>query len=446
MKAEDLAELVEDAELVANAGIRLGKLQDPLPLLNAIQTLQSEQAKGEIAPLSVISLQNELSNAVIRIFPVTLYHLKSGWRPFARADGWSWTWSFVSLCIVMLFLTSWGTMRYERYGAQLSLAKELHGGRAQEIAFNLNAILKANNKPFVTSSSIDNITKDAFFQQLMELYQIDKKQTSFSATKNSLEYELSNPIYLISPKFMYFINSLLSSGNVVDYTGSYTEVFSRVENAFATKKMNNDHNATFEKGHYLSSYVSYGDSFCSKNTDLKEGPSGTPPSGASNGANESVKEKAFCSVSRELSEITELMAIIGVNLTPRGTSNMANEIVSLQGDVVFLGSWVLPFMYGVLGALIFHLRRFLDPANPNPRGVTTIMRVMLGGFGGVIVVWLLASTTQNDGSKILIPFTYFGLAFLVGFSTDLLFQFLDASVSRAQSALTSLGAGGAPGK
>ena len=439
MKVEDLAELVEDAELVANAGVRLGRIPDPLPLLNAIQTLKSEQAKGDIAPSSVINLQNELSNAVIRIFPVTLYHLKSGWRPFARAGGYFSTWSFVSFCIVMLFLTSWGTMRYERYGAQLSLAKELHGGRAQEIAFNLNAILKANNKPFVTSSSIDNLTKDAFFQQLMELYQIDKKQTSFSATKNSLDYELSNPIYLVSPKIMYFINSLFNSEGAVDYTGSYSKVLNRVEAAFANKKINSDYNASFVNG---PSIVSYVDSFCSKNTDLKEGPPGTPSSGASNGANESSKEKAFCSVSRELSEITELMAIIGVNLTPRGTSNMANEIVSLQGEIVFLGSWVLPFLYGVLGSLIFHLRRFLDPTNPNPRGVTTFMRVMLGGFGGVIVVWLLNSTTQNDGSKILIPFTHFGLAFLVGFSTDLLFQFLDASVSRAQSALTSLGAGG----
>lgn len=440
MKVEDLAELVEDAELVANAGVRLGRIPDPLPLLNAIQTIRSEQVAGEAAPSSIITLQNELNSAVIRIFPITLYHLKSGWKPFSRSQGIVSTGIFVLSCILMLFVTSWCTMLYERNGFQLSLAQELHGARAQEIAFNLNAILKVNNKPLgASSSSADGITKDVFLKQLIELYQINKKQLSFSSTWNYLKNELSNPIYFFAPQ----MSSALSGNADSGYSGPYPEVLEKVKKDYGGGNANLDAYLRGERGKNTPIDLNFMGQICPPETGSREGQVSAASPGLTNASGSS---RPHCVLSRELTEVSDLMAILGINLDPRGPSNMFNEIFRLQASIVLLGAWLLPAMYGILGSLIFHLRRFLDPANPNPRGITTIMRVILGGFGGVIVVWLLDSTSQNDSAKILVPFTHFGLAFLVGFSTDLLFQFLDASVSRAQSALTSLGAGGAPSR
>jgi hypothetical protein len=90
---------------------------------------------------------------------------------------------------------------------------------------------------------------------------------------------------------------------------------------------------------------------------------------------------------------------------------------------------VLPLLYGMLGAVIFHMRRLLDPTVPDPSWLRFAYRIVLGGFAGIILVWFWTPSSQKVSQPEFATLTSFGLAFLVGFSTDVFFQALDRLVN-----------------
>jgi hypothetical protein len=116
-------------------------------------------------------------------------------------------------------------------------------------------------------------------------------------------------------------------------------------------------------------------------------------------------------------------------------NNYYYYVYQLREGIGFLGSWVLPWLYGMLGAVIFHMRRLLDPSVPNPTWLRFGYRIVLGGFAGIIVVWFLTPGSQKLAQPAFATLTSFGLAFLVGFSTDVFFQALDRLVSYLSQAV-----------
>jgi hypothetical protein len=89
----------------------------------------------------------------------------------------------------------------------------------------------------------------------------------------------------------------------------------------------------------------------------------------------------------------------------------------------------------MLGAVIFHMRRLLDPSLPNPSVPRFIYRIVLGGFAGIILVWFWTPSAPAHSAAEFAPLTAFGLAFLFGFSTDVFFQALDRMVSNLSVAI-----------
>jgi hypothetical protein len=94
---------------------------------------------------------------------------------------------------------------------------------------------------------------------------------------------------------------------------------------------------------------------------------------------------------------------------------------------VLLGTAILPVMYGLLGAGVFLLRGFLgetETAGPSrgPVAATAFLRLGLGGIAGLAIGWFWVPKAGADN-----PFqsTPFALAFLAGFSIELLFSLLD---------------------
>lgn len=61
--------------------------------------------------------------------------------------------------------------------------------------------------------------------------------------------------------------------------------------------------------------------------------------------------------------------------------------------------------------------------------------LVLGGFAGIIVVWFWTPTSQKLTQPAFATLTSFGLAFLVGFSTDVFFQALDRLVTYLSQAV-----------
>ena len=124
-----LERLVEDAELVADVGVRLGRIKDAgflSALSNARQALDGET----VAPGVVAEFQKSLNSAVKDLSPITLNDLRSGWRPFeAQSKHQVGTLIFGVFCFVLLVATAYTTQIYDRASSLYATTLELQETR-----------------------------------------------------------------------------------------------------------------------------------------------------------------------------------------------------------------------------------------------------------------------------------------------------------------------------
>lgn len=108
-------------------------------------------------------------------------------------------------------------------------------------------------------------------------------------------------------------------------------------------------------------------------------------------------------------------------------------VKAIDPGLDLLRSWILPALYGALGTALFFIRRLTNPNLPNPELPRVFFRIFVGAFAGVVFAWVWimfsvpAQTTTAAASAVAGPGPFL-LAFLVGYSTDLLFQALDQAV------------------
>jgi hypothetical protein len=96
-----------------------------------------------------------------------------------------------------------------------------------------------------------------------------------------------------------------------------------------------------------------------------------------------------------------------------------------------LASYMLPIIFGMLGAVTFglrELRRRTDVPNGRPRGgpMMAIMRICIAGLAGYLV-----TVTGDFFSEIQAPAVF--IAFLLGYSIDVFFALLDKAVLRMRA-------------
>jgi len=122
--------------------------------------------------------------------------------------------------------------------------------------------------------------------------------------------------------------------------------------------------------------------------------------------------------------------ISGITLTYSPWS----DIYRIKAKINLLVTWLLPGLYGLLGACVFLLRDLLLPRDArqqrDKRIITTLMlllRVALGGLAGIIIGWFWVPAPTGNASTVVSPISSipFGLAFMAGFSIDTLFTLLD---------------------
>ncbi|PKF80418.1 hypothetical protein CW749_05715 [Vibrio sp. vnigr-6D03] len=99
------------------------------------------------------------------------------------------------------------------------------------------------------------------------------------------------------------------------------------------------------------------------------------------------------------------------------------NLISAQSVLQMLQNYVLPLMYGLLGAFIFVLRSLLQQVRnltyTASREVGYRLRLTLGCLAGMITGWLLK---PEMGDMTLSPMA---LAFLAGYSIEVMFTLLD---------------------
>lgn len=110
------------------------------------------------------------------------------------------------------------------------------------------------------------------------------------------------------------------------------------------------------------------------------------------------------------------------------------SIYATRNKVHLLVAWLLPGLYGLLGACVFVMRDLLRNHESIKVGgdarivdlLTLLLRVALGGLAGIIIGWFSVPTSPITSSvAVNISSIPFGLAFLAGFSIESLFTLLD---------------------
>ena len=114
-------------------------------------------------------------------------------------------------------------------------------------------------------------------------------------------------------------------------------------------------------------------------------------------------------------------------ITPYADQCLAERLFRLQTLLNLFGTWLLPGLFGMLGAFVYYMRRYLNPGVPNPNPVRIVYRVALGAFGGILIVGLFYPYTQKSADGGFATYSAFAVAFLVGYSLDIFFAVVDAA-------------------
>jgi hypothetical protein len=113
---------------------------------------------------------------------------------------------------------------------------------------------------------------------------------------------------------------------------------------------------------------------------------------------------------------------------------LVDLIYGTRNKVNLLVSWLLPGLYGLLGACVFVMRALLLSNGRKPRQdearivdlLSLLLRVALGGLAGIIIGWFWVPSGVAGGSPaISVSAIPFGMAFLAGFSIETLFSMLE---------------------
>jgi hypothetical protein len=121
-------------------------------------------------------------------------------------------------------------------------------------------------------------------------------------------------------------------------------------------------------------------------------------------------------------------------LSPTGQGTLLNESLNqltflpvIKEKVSLRLNWFLPFFSGVLGSIILVMRNVASVRTPAVEWFPILMRLSLGGVAGVVIGWFGALAVPGLESKTALSVP-FALAFLTGYSIELLFNLLDRMI------------------
>jgi hypothetical protein len=121
---------------------------------------------------------------------------------------------------------------------------------------------------------------------------------------------------------------------------------------------------------------------------------------------------------------------------PQG-NDIPRDIIILEGAQLALRVitlYFLPILYGVLGASVYVLRTLTDDIQTftleREMEIRLQLRVYLGALSGMVIAWFAAPEITPTGIRSLSPFA---LAFLAGYSVEVLFSMLDKFIAAVVS-------------
>jgi len=387
MAAADLKSLVSDARLVLEYAVRAGKLPDD-SLAQAILALESSERASDI-----VALQNAMNAVAGAIAPMTLVDLRAGRNPFdarnvhARSR-WQIGLAFATLGLIAFI--AYYQYLVQRQEAALIAYKEVAEARASEKITDARDMVQLGN-----ALTKDSCRRDAYIKARHDLKELARRTVMASTAL----YELSEA----SP--WPFVDGMRD-----------TAQWLKVSLQQAPPKP--DFSAIGVQQKPLGAEIA---DPCDQNNRDKWIPAGYP-SWLQNVVLDSFDEFCFASKLN-----VDQLAFDPVR---RGNSYFGlgkpQDLVStVEQRIRVQVGWLLPFLYGLLGACVYVMRRLLFDTNAAVvENVVVILRLALGALAGVAIGWF---ATPAVGVAAVAPISTlpYALAFMAGFSIDILFTILD---------------------
>lgn len=389
---EDLNDLVNDAFRVARYGVRTGRFTDGT-LFEALQKVKASGVSWSNA--AIVDLQAALNLAIAAIRPVTLADLRN-WDPFEtppritnmRKAGKI---AFMLAAILLMFVCGYYTIWQKKATALLS---ELAATEAlpQDRLVNELLFYTGDDGGDAVAQRLPDITVSDKVDELRAIH--GRKQLNHAAYN---ELEVSSVVF--RPQWNRFVNHArgLFSATVTPANAANAPLGTGTEPPAADG---------------MKPPVN-----CAQDVDPRPAVRDLEALGSRVGHRDALRREVFCILDIDMPQ-------------DDARTNAAAMTLFLTQWIDVLGLWMLPGLYGALGAMMFFMRNFLDPLLPEPSVMKVVLRVCMGMFAGVSVAWVWAPSALIQGIGITdVSIAALTLAFLVGFGIEVFFALLDKLVT-----------------
>lgn len=392
MPASDLLALIDDARLVLGYAVRAGKLPDNA-LPEAIDRLVA--ADGASTP-DIVGLQSAMNAAVTEIAPITLIDLRAGRSPFDPRNVSSRKRWQVGLSVATLGLIA--TIAYYQYLVQqqqsaLRAYKEVLEARGSEKITAARKLVQRGNALAEDSCQLDTYQKSRHDLRLLA-------DRTVMTTKTLHDLAEQSPWPIVDAAIgaaQWLEGPVAARAAPPPEAGAPQEI-----NAGAEDKAIKDP--------------------CDETERPKLSPPGYPK-WLQLVVHDSVDEFCFAS---KLS-VDQMAAVDPIRRpTYYLGPNFEDPVPKVEQRILVQTGWLLPFLYGLLGASVYVMRRLLfDAKAAAVENFVIILRLALGALAGVVIGWFAGPslvTLVSGSAASSLPYV---LAFLAGFSIDNLFTLLD---------------------
>jgi hypothetical protein len=252
----------------------------------------------------------------------------------------------------------------------------------------LNAEPAINND----SSSEAILAREVYFHALDEMRDIDQRLSLFIPASMSYEYDYQNPAVFAK--------------NLISYA---------IAEEWPTQPQDKD----------LQFNVCNRAVYAKLEKDFNESEFGKKPLGIM--------------LARYRSDALDLFCYQGILYQPSMVPSLDDRLSRINQIIGMYALWILPAIYGALGATIYFMRSVLDPLVPDPPAGKILLRVSLGALSGIILGWFWTPDTVLGNEIAKIGFSLFGLSFICGFSIDVFFSMLDRLVNLGRDFFSRMG-------
>jgi hypothetical protein len=406
MEHPEIEDLLRDAGLVVDYAARMGRLPDNA-LLTAIAKVRS--ASSEAAPLDVPGLVIALNDAVRAMAPMTLAQLRAGLSPFDATGHKKLRVSQVFFSVLTIVLVALVADLTEYLHRQDAAMKGLVQAREARPLDKLNELRKMVQIESILSKQ-DAAHYDRYQRSVTEIRDLQNRLSGAYNVLDRVEHEgpylsrLAEPVIWVA-----HATGLTTSRPTAAYgaNGPGAPAPGAVSAAAASKQESApmSYREAAEKAAQQGVPV-----------DVCEEPAALAAQAAKK------YPPWFKAMLVDQLEAVCFSSKLGLFLALPDT---ASVFFSIQSRMTAMNGWILPFLYGLLGACVYVMRNLLDPRLPPLPFGAALLRVSLGGIAGIVIGWFSLSTGSKPGDVATISVLPFGLAFCAGFSIDVLFSVLE---------------------